>query len=48
MDEQALEAIFAAWWVDNYGLPPRSHAVMTHASFAAYVLELAKHVEPVE
>lgn len=40
MDQTALEAAFKEWWEASYGRPPGTHAVMTHAGFAAYILEL--------
>jgi hypothetical protein len=42
MDQTALEAAFKEWWEASYGRPPGTHAVMTHAGFAAYILELIK------
>jgi hypothetical protein len=43
MDQTALEAAFKEWWEASYGRPPGTHAVMTHAGFAAYILELMKN-----
>jgi hypothetical protein len=40
MDEATLKAAFEEWWRDSYGVPPGTHAVMTHTAFAAYILQL--------
>ena len=40
MNQAALEAAFKEWWEASYGRPPGTHAVMTHAAFAAYILQL--------
>ena len=40
MNETALEAAFKEWWEASYGRPPGTHAVMTHAAFAAHILQL--------
>lgn len=40
MNEATLEAAFKEWWEASYGRPPGTHAVMTHVSFAAYILAL--------
>jgi len=40
MNQAALEAAFKEWWEASYGRPPGTHAVMTHAAFAAHILHL--------
>jgi hypothetical protein len=40
MNQAALEAAFKEWWEASYGRPPGTHAVMTHAAFAAHILQL--------
>ena len=42
MNEPAIKAAFVEWWRDSYGVPPGTHAVMTHVAFAEYVLKLMK------
>ena len=39
MNETAIRAAFEEWWRDSYGRPPGTHAVMTHAAFAHYILD---------
>jgi hypothetical protein len=39
---EQLRQAFTEWWVDSYGSPPGSHAVMTHVAFAQHVLETMK------
>lgn len=34
----SLEAAFRKWWQESYGLPPGSHAVMTHVAWAEHLL----------
>jgi hypothetical protein len=41
-----LEATFNQWWEASYGRPPGTHAVMTHAAFAQYILD--NHERPSE
>lgn len=36
-----LEQVFRNWWQDSYGLPPGTHAVMTHVAWAQHVLAQA-------
>ena len=45
MDPIKLEDVFKAWWAESYGRPPGTHAVMTHAAFAEYVLRLMELLE---
>jgi len=40
MNEAAIKTAFEEWWRDSYGVPPGTHAVMTHVAFATYVLKL--------
>jgi hypothetical protein len=40
MNEATIKAAFDEWWRDSYGVPPGTHAVMTHTAFAAYLLTL--------
>ena len=40
--DELIRNAFTAWWVDSYGRPPGTHAVMTHVSFAQHVLETLK------
>jgi hypothetical protein len=40
MNESSIRAAFEDWWRDSYGMPPGTHAVMTHTAFAAYLLTL--------
>jgi hypothetical protein len=40
MNEAAIKAAFDSWWRDSYGVPPGTHAVMTHTAFAEYILRL--------
>jgi hypothetical protein len=40
MNEAAIKTAFEQWWRDSYGMPPRTHAVMTHIAFAEYILKL--------
>jgi hypothetical protein len=48
MNEASLKAAFEEWWRESYGMPPGTHAVMTHVSFAAHVLQLLELMQPVE
>jgi hypothetical protein len=38
MDRTELEAKFREWWQSSYGMPPGTHAVMTHVGFAEWLL----------
>jgi hypothetical protein len=40
MNETSIRAAFDAWWRDSYGVPPGTHAVMTHTAFTAHILQL--------
>lgn len=40
MNTVSVEAAFRDWWRDSYGIPPNTHAVMTHVSFAEHILRL--------
>jgi len=40
MNEATIKAAFEEWWRDSYGVPPGTHAVMTHTAFAAHILNL--------
>jgi hypothetical protein len=40
MNLETLQIAFKEWWEASYGRHPGTHAVMTHAAFAAYILEL--------
>jgi hypothetical protein len=40
MNEATIKAAFEEWWRDSYGVPPGTHAVMTHTAFAAHLLTL--------
>ena len=40
MNEATIKAAFEEWWRDSYGVPPGTHAVMTHTAFAAHLLAL--------
>ena len=40
MNQTSIEAAFKEWWIDSYGMPPRTHAVMTHVAFAEHMLKL--------
>jgi hypothetical protein len=42
MNEPAIKAAFDEWWRDSYGVPPGTHAVMTHVAFAEYILKLVE------
>ena len=33
-----MEAAFRKWWQESYGLPPGSHAVMTHVAWGQHLL----------
>ena len=33
-----MESAFRAWWQQSYGLPPGTHAVMTHVAWGEYLL----------
>lgn len=33
-----MEAAFRKWWQESYGLPPGSHAVMTHVAWGEHIL----------
>ena len=45
MNEPAIKAAFDAWWRDSYGVPPGTHAVMTHVAFAVYLLNLLEFLQ---
>jgi hypothetical protein len=45
MNEATIKAAFEEWWRDSYGVPPGTHAVMTHTAFAAYLLTLLELME---
>jgi len=40
MNEATIKVAFEEWWRDSYGVPPGTHAVMTHTAFAAHLLAL--------
>ena len=40
MNEPTIRAAFDEWWRESYGVPPGTHAVMTHTAFAAHILQL--------
>jgi len=40
MNETSIRAAFDEWWRDSYGMPPGTHAVMTHVAFAAHLMAL--------
>jgi len=40
MDEATIKVAFEEWWRDSYGVPPGTHAVMTHVAFAVHILTL--------
>jgi hypothetical protein len=40
MNQASINAAFAEWWRESYGVPPGTHAVMTHTAFAAHILQL--------
>lgn len=42
MDKAQLEQAFRAWWQESYGLPPGTHAVMTHTSWAEHLAAAAR------
>jgi len=48
MNQATLEVAFKEWWEASYGRPPSTHAVMTHAAFAAHVLELMELMQDAE
>lgn len=33
-----MEAEFRKWWQESYGLPPGTHAVMTHVAWGEHLL----------
>lgn len=41
MDDLQLEELFRAWWADSYSMPPGPHVLMTHLSWARYLLSLS-------
>jgi hypothetical protein len=45
MNETAIKAAFDAWWCDSYGVPPGTHAVMTHVAFAEHILKLVELIQ---
>lgn len=40
MNTESIKAAFQDWWRESYGMPPGTHAVMTHVAFTEYVLQL--------
>jgi len=34
-----MEHAFRKWWQDSYGLPPGTHAVMTHVAWGEHLLQ---------
>jgi hypothetical protein len=42
MNEESVKAAFAEWWQESYGRPPAPHALMTHAAFGCYLLQLVE------
>jgi hypothetical protein len=34
-----IEESFRQWWIESYGVPPGTHAVMTHTAWAQHVLQ---------
>jgi len=46
MNSTSIKAAFDAWWRDSYGVPPGTHAVMTHVAFAEYILKLVELTSP--
>lgn len=45
MNDPAIEAAFVEWWIESYGRPPGTHAVMTHVGFAHHLLELLELID---
>jgi len=45
MNSTSIKAAFDAWWRDSYGVPPGTHAVMTHVAFAEHILKLVELME---
>jgi len=45
MNQTTLESAFQEWWKESYGLPPRTHAIMTHVAFAAHILALMELID---
>jgi hypothetical protein len=46
MNSTSIKATFDAWWRDSYGVPPGTHAVMTHVAFAEHILKLVELTSP--
>jgi len=46
MNETSIRAAFDEWWRSSYGIPPGTHAVMTHVAFAAHMLTLLELMHP--
>lgn len=40
MNSESIRVAFEEWWRSSYGMPPGTHAVMTHTAFAEHILTL--------
>ncbi len=45
MNEISIRAAFEEWWRNSYGIPPGTHAVMTHTAFAEHLLALLELIK---
>ena len=43
MTDSQLEVLFRTWWQQSYPTPPGTHALMTHISWARFLLEQVGH-----
>jgi hypothetical protein len=43
-----MEAAFRKWWQESYGLPPGTHAVMTHVAWGEHLQRQAPPLPPNE
>lgn len=39
MTQEHLTELFKAWWQESYGMPPITHATMTHVAFGMHLLD---------
>ena len=43
MTDEQLTELFRTWWLQSYPTPPGNHALMTHVSWARFLLEQTGH-----
>lgn len=46
MNRESIAAAFEDWWQESYGMPPGTHARMTHTAFGEHLLQLVELIQP--